>query len=80
MVEDLLDTGLSLLEIMRLLKEDEPASLKSCVCLEKVGCNKHQVEADYVGFKTGKEFLVGYGLDYNNLGRNLKCVYKLKSE
>lgn len=45
-----------------------------------MGCKKHEIEPKFIGFKVGKEFVVGYGLDYKEIGRNLPHIYKLKAE
>lgn len=72
-VEDVIDTGLTLKHLMDMLKERKPASLKLCVAFDKPN-RKVDIEADYVGLKLPNEFLVGYGLDYQDFYRNLPNV------
>ncbi|TDG37349.1 hypoxanthine phosphoribosyltransferase [Pedobacter changchengzhani] len=76
-VEDIVDTGLTLTHILKTLKEKNPASIKVCSLLLKPAALKHEIEElDYVGFEIPNEFVVGYGLDYNGLGRNLIDIYR----
>ncbi len=75
LVDDILDTGLTLKEIYEFLKLKNPARLKTCVFLDKKGRREVEFEADYVGFEVPNKFLVGYGLDWGELGRNLPGVY-----
>src|SRR6478609_9023605 len=62
--EDIVDSGLTLSYIMNSLKARKPASLKSCSLLLKPDCLKTEIDVDYLGFKIGKEFVVGYGIDF----------------
>ena len=79
-VEDIVDTGLTLTHILKTLKEKNPASIKVCSLLLKPAALKHTIEElDYVGFEIPNEFVVGYGLDYNGLGRNLIDIYRATS-
>lgn len=73
-VEDIVDSGLSLAYIMNTLKARKPATLKSCSLLMKPDALKTEVTVDYVGFKIGDEFVVGYGLDYAGKHRGLPFV------
>lgn len=73
-VEDIVDSGLSLSYIMNTLKARKPATLKSCSLLMKPDALKTEVTVDYVGFKIGDEFVVGYGLDYAGKHRGLPYV------
>ena len=77
-VEDVIDTGLSLSFLVDWLKERNPRSLKVCVFLDKKARRKAPFEADYVGFTIDDRFVVGYGLDYNEKARFLPdiCVIK----
>ncbi|MCB5247503.1 MAG: hypoxanthine phosphoribosyltransferase [Candidatus Cloacimonetes bacterium] len=79
-VEDIVDSGLSLQYIREYLGKHAPASLKVCVLLDKPAAHKMEVSFEYVGFKIGNEFVVGYGLDYNSLYRNLPYIGILKEE
>ncbi len=81
LVDDIIDTGLTLKETVSLFKNVKKAkSVKTCVLLDKPEGRKEQIEADYVGTTVPKEFVVGYGLDYNNNYRNLGFVGVLKEE
>jgi hypoxanthine phosphoribosyltransferase len=73
-VEDIVDTGLTLNYIMNMLRARKPATLKSCSLLMKPECLQTQVSVDYVGFKIGKEFVVGYGVDYAGRFRGLPYI------
>lgn len=74
-VEDILDTGLSLSYIKKLLGERAPASLAVCVLLDKPERRKQQVAAEYVGFSIPDKFVIGYGLDYNGMYRHLPSIH-----
>ena len=73
-VEDIVDTGLTLCKLKELLQEREPASLKICTLLDKPSGRKAPINADYIGGTVGNEFIVGYGLDYNEKYRNLPYI------
>lgn len=77
-VEDILDTGKTLSFVMNLLKQQNPASLKLVVLLDKPSRREAPVEADVVGFTIPDAFVVGYGLDYDQKYRNLPCIGVLK--
>ena len=80
LVEDIVDTGLTLNYIIDEVNKQSPASIKVCSLLLKPAALKSPIdELEYVGFEIGNEFVVGYGLDYNGLGRNLKDIYRSKS-
>lgn len=74
-VEDILDTGLSLSYMSKLLKERSPESLEICVLLDKAERRTQPVEVKYTGFTIPDEFVIGYGLDYNGDFRQLKAVH-----
>jgi hypoxanthine phosphoribosyltransferase len=78
--EDIVDSGLTLTYIMNSLSARKPASLKSCSLLTKPECFKTEVEIDYVGFKIGKEFVVGYGVDYAGKFRGLPYIGYIEHE
>ena len=80
-VEDILDTGLTLKYLLRLLEEKKPKHLRVVVLLDKVERRIADVHADYVGFIIPNEFVVGYGLDFDERYRNLAdvCVLYLGS-
>jgi hypoxanthine phosphoribosyltransferase len=77
-VEDIVDTGETAVHLMKELGSKNPASLKLATALFKPVALKHEVAPDYVGFEVAPDFLVGYGLDYDGLGRNLNDIYVLK--
>jgi len=73
-VEDIVDTGLTLNKVRKLLMDREPASLKICSLLDKPSRRRVQVPVDYVGFTIEDHFVVGYGLDLDGKYRNLPYV------
>ncbi len=76
-VEDIVDTGFTLSYILEKVKAQNPASVQVCSLLFKPAALKSPIpELTYVGFEIPNEFVVGYGLDYNDLGRNLKDIYR----
>ena len=79
-LDDILDSGLTLNAIRRRLEEARPLSIKVCVLLEKRVVRAAPVEADYIGFEIGDEFVVGYGLDYMERYRNLPCIGVLRND
>lgn len=79
-IDDILDTGNTLSAITAQLNRENPASLKTCVLLDKKERREVAIEADYSGFSIPDEFVVGYGLDFAELYRNLKCIGTLKSD
>ena len=72
--EDIVDSGLTLSYILNMLRARRPASLKSCSLLMKPDCLKTDVDVDYLGFKIGKEFVVGYGIDWAGKHRGLPYI------
>lgn len=80
LVEDIVDTGLTLKYILENLQTREPASLKVCTLLDKPERRKADVKVDYNGFTIPDEFVVGYGLDYNEKYRNLKNIHVLNPD
>jgi len=79
-VEDIVDSGLSLQYIKDYVLKHEPRSVHTCVLLDKPNAHKIDVTFDYVGFEIGNEFVVGYGLDFNEKYRNLPYIGILKEE
>ena len=77
-VEDIVDTGLTLSFLVKILKERSPRSLKVCVFLDKKMRRKVPFTADYTGFTIDDGFVVGYGLDFNEQSRFLPDVYVIK--
>lgn len=78
-IEDIVDTGKTMDMLVNYLKHRNPNSIKIACLFHKHHLSPHTA-LDYVGFQIPDDFIVGYGLDYANLGRNLPDVYKLASE
>lgn len=76
-VEDIVDTGKTLTEFLPQLQHQQPASLKIAALLHKPDALKYPLTIDYLGFSIPNKFVVGYGLDYDGLGRNLKEIYQV---
>ena len=79
-VEDILDTGVTLSNLVPMLKMRNPNSVKICTILDKPSRRKADIQPDYEGFQVPDEFVVGYGLDYDETYRNLPYVGVLKPE
>ncbi len=80
LVDDVVDTGLTLCRLMEKLRARGPASLKSCVFLDKHSCRTVAFEPDYVGYGIPDAFVVGYGLDYREHYRHLPYVGVIRPE
>jgi len=76
-VEDIVDSGLSIKYIEELIAENKPASMKVATLLLKPDSLKYDVKIDYIGFKIPSKFVIGYGLDYAQKYRNLPSIYAL---
>ena len=74
-VEDIVDTGLTLNYLVKNLKSREPASVKICALIDKIERREHEVTIDYCGFKVQEGFIVGYGLDYAEQYRYLPDIW-----
>ena len=79
-VEDIVDTGLTLNYLVDYMRSRNPASVKVVAMLSKPSRHKVKVSVDYLGFTVPDEFVVGYGLDYAQRYRNLPCIAVLKPE
>jgi hypoxanthine phosphoribosyltransferase len=79
-IEDIVDTGKTLNEFLPQLNDQQPASLKIASLLHKPDALAYPVKIDYLGFNVPDKFLLGYGLDYDGLARNLKEIYQLIEE
>ena len=79
-VEDIVDTGKTMHTFLHTLREQEPASVKLVSLLSKPDSQQYEVAIDYAGFKIPDLFVVGYGLDYDGLARNLNDIYLLKQD
>jgi len=77
-LEDIIDTGITLEKIMSLLEKEEVADIKVATLLFKPEAYKKEIEIDFIGKSIPNDFVVGYGLDYDEIGRNLPHIYKLK--
>lgn len=76
-VEDIVDTGKTLNEFLPQLRNQQPLSLKICSLLHKPEALIHEIKIDYVGFSIPNKFVLGYGLDYDGLGRNIGSIFQL---
>ena len=76
-VEDIVDTGKTLSEFLPQLEHQQPASLKIAALLHKPEATVYPISVDYLGFSVPNKFLLGYGLDYDGLGRNIPSIYQL---
>ncbi len=80
LIDDILDTAKTLSVVTNMLDKLKPASLKTCVLLDKKGRREVEFEADFVGFEIPDKFVVGYGLDFAERYRNLPCIGVLRAE
>lgn len=78
LVDDIFDTGNTLIELIFQLDELSPASIRTAVLLEKIGRSEVTLRPDFVGFEIPDEFVVGYGLDYDDMYRNLPHLAALE--
>jgi hypoxanthine phosphoribosyltransferase len=76
-VEDIVDTGKTLFHFLPQLQHQHPTSLKIASLLHKPDALIHPLKIDYLGFTIPDKFVIGYGLDYDGLGRNIKEIYQL---
>ena len=76
-IEDIVDTGKTLSEFLPVLQSYHPKNISIATLLFKPSALKHNVKPKYVGFEVPNDFLVGYGLDYDGLGRNISSIYQL---
>ena len=80
LVEDIVDSGLSLKFLRNYINDKKPLSLKFVTLLHKKGTAKVPLEIDYTGFEIEDKFVIGYGLDYAQLKRNLRNIYQVIEE
>jgi hypoxanthine phosphoribosyltransferase len=80
LVDDILDSGGTIRLVSGMLKEKGAASVRTCVLLRKDRPSAREVHVEYVGFEIPDEFVVGYGLDFNNYYRNLPDLVTLKRD
>ena len=76
-IEDIIDTGKTMNEFLPQLRNLQPASLKMATLLHKPEATQYPTEIHYLGFTVPNKFLLGYGLDYDGLGRNIREIYQL---
>lgn len=79
-VEDIVDTGLSMRYVLDKIQAQGPASLRAATLLRKPEAAKVEVQVDYVAFDIENKFVIGYGLDYGQLARNLRAIYVLDTD
>ena len=79
-IEDIIDSGKTMTELLEKFLELGPNSLEVVSLFRKEKARQYDMNIKYVGFEIPNDFIVGYGLDYNGYGRNLKDIYKLKSD
>ncbi len=77
-VEDIVDTGITLTKIVKYLEEKGPNSIRICTLIDKLERREENVKVDYRGFQIQEGFLIGYGLDYDEQYRNLPDIYALR--
>lgn len=77
-IEDIIDTGNTIRQVLRQIKKLKPLNIKVVTLLYKPKSIKYKYEPDFAAFEVGNRFYVGYGLDYNGLGRNLRGIYKME--
>jgi hypoxanthine phosphoribosyltransferase len=76
-LEDIVDTGKTLFQFLPQLEHQHPASLRIAALLHKPSATVHEIKIDYLGLTIPDKFVLGYGLDYDGLGRNIKEIYQL---
>jgi hypoxanthine phosphoribosyltransferase len=77
-IEDIVDSGNTIHEVVKILNNKNVKNIKIITLLFKPDAYKKKIKIDYIGKSISNDFVVGYGLDYNDLGRNLSNIYKLK--
>lgn len=80
LVEDIVDTGLTMQKALEYFGTLGPNSIEIASLLVKPDCLKRELDIKYMGFEIPEKFVVGYGLDYDGYGRNLKDIYQLKQD
>jgi len=78
-LEDIIDTGITLEKIINLLQKENVTNIKIATLLFKPKAYQKDITIDYIGKEISNDFVVGYGLDYDEIGRNLPHIYKLKN-
>lgn len=80
LIEDIIDTGITLHKLLPDLEAMEPKSITICALLVKPEAVQHPIKIHYAGFEIENKFVIGYGLDYNEHGRSLGGIYQLASQ
>ncbi len=78
-LEDIVDTGITINNLLQQIRENNPDEIKVATLLFKPDALTTEVKLDYVGIEIPNDFIIGYGLDYNRLGRNFKDIYRITS-
>lgn len=78
-IEDIIDTGLTIQQLIKKLKENKPKDIKICTLINKLERREHNVQIDYSGFEIKEGFVIGYGMDLNENFRALENIYILDS-
>ena len=79
-VEDIVETGISMEKLLAMLREKNPADIKICTLFFKPGKFQKDFKIDYIGKSIGDDYIVGYGFDYNGYGRNLGQIYVIDNQ
>ena len=79
-VEDIVESGKTIMQMMDSLSNRQPASIKVCTLFFKPSKLEEKINVDYAAIVIPDDFIVGYGLDYNQLGRNLRDIYTITDE
>lgn len=79
-IEDIIETGNTIQQLVGMLQEEGVKDIQLATLLHKPGCLKHPLNIKYIGFEIPDDFIIGYGLDYNGFGRNLKDLYVLSTQ
>ena len=79
-LEDIIDTGRTMHHFTKVLEQEKPASVAICSLLVKPTALQFKIDIDYTGFEIEDKFVIGYGLDYDELGRNYRDIYKLADQ
>ena len=77
-IDDIIDTGYTLEKVINILKKDNPKSIKLCTLVNKQARRETKINADFYGFDIPNEFIIGYGMDYDEKYRNLPYIGKVK--
>ena len=79
-VDDITDSGITMKKVIEYLAEKNPATVKSCVLLDKPSRRTVELKADYIGFEIEDKFVVGYGLNFGDYYRNMPYVFAVTDE